>query len=44
MVADPEVGAQVESAELSPVVGEPPDEDLEECVRETSFSAELERP
>lgn len=44
VVADPEVGAQVESAELLPVAGDPPDEELEECVRETSFSAELERP
>jgi len=44
VVADPEVGAQVESAELRPVIGDPPDEELVECVRETSFAVELERP
>jgi RNA polymerase sigma-70 factor (ECF subfamily) len=44
VVADPEAGAQVESAELMPVAGDPPDEELVECLRETSFALELERP
>jgi len=44
VVADPEVGAHVESGELLPVTGDPPDEELVECVRETSFAVELERP
>ena len=44
VVADAEVGAQVESAELLPVAGDPPDEELVECMRETTFAAVLERP
>jgi RNA polymerase sigma-70 factor, ECF subfamily len=44
VVADPEVGAVVETAELLPVAGDPPDQELVECVRETTFAVELERP
>ena len=34
----------VESAELLPVAGDPPYEELVECMRETTFAAVLERP
>ena len=44
VVADPEAGAPIESAELLPVAGDPPDEELLECMRETAFAAQFERP